>query len=165
MYASGLIRSSPLLRPLVCNSRSVRPSKLPPTRPSFARNSSITLAFHPIVWLLPERSDATQVLPRSIPEGHRTMPMVCGRMPRGRYSDDEGPIFRAPTSSARRSTSGTKRALEGDDEAVGGVRVGHRVHRHAGVARLLGGDGTDADDLRLAGDAGTAERSTEAADR
>src|SRR3954454_10928635 len=165
MYASGLIRSSPLLRPLVCNSRSVRPSKLPPTRPSFARNSSITLAFHPIVCLLPERSDATQVLPRSIPEGHRTMPMVWTA---GSPADGTAMTradLPAPMSSARRSTSGSERALEGDDEAVGGVRVGHRVHRHAGVARLLGGDRTDADDLRLAGDAGTAERSTEAADR
>src|SRR5436853_3416116 len=48
LYASGLIRSSPLLRPVVCSSNKVRPSKVPPTLPSLARNSSITFVFQPI---------------------------------------------------------------------------------------------------------------------
>src|SRR6266511_2690075 len=44
-YIIGLTYSRPLLRPRWCTSTIGAPSKVPPTRPSFARNSAMVFAF------------------------------------------------------------------------------------------------------------------------
>src|SRR5690348_7946150 len=60
-YIVGVTYSRPLLRPWWCNRTIGAPSKFPPTRPSFARNSAIVAAFQSLmsnsrrsrsVWLL-----------------------------------------------------------------------------------------------------------------
>src|ERR1700722_16658531 len=74
-YIVGVTYSRPLLRPRWCSRTMGAPSKLPPTLPSFARNSAMVLAFQSSGSLMPNSFRCT--IPGTGFDRARKAPPAC----------------------------------------------------------------------------------------